>query len=235
MNETDTELLSKYIDGELDASEAKALEGRLAEESDLRASLSSMQSINDRVRAAFEHTAVAPSRVTDLLERKTGNVVAFPARGRNAGWGFAIAASLMAATGLLMFQNTGQLAGDYPAQDAQIAGVINDQASRGDGWDTLADGSRFRPVLSFQTSSGDWCREYLLQSETDTGRGIACRSGGNWVTQVFSLQAEPGSTADYRPAGANDADAIAQFMADNADTIALGAEQEARLIATDWQ
>ena len=235
MNDTDTELLSKYIDGELNAIETEALEGRLAEDTELRASLASMQAINSRISHAFDGTAVAPSRVTDLLERKTGNVVAFPIRERAAGWGFAVAASLMAASGLLMFQNSGQLAGEYPQQDTRIAGLINNEASRGDGWDTLEDGSRFRAVLSFQSRSGEWCREYLLQSDSIAGRGIACRTGENWVTQVFSSQDVPGSATEYRPAGADDADAIARFMADNADNVALGAEEEARLIARDWQ
>lgn len=235
MNDNDTELLSRHIDGELNDSEATALQRRLQSEPELLAALQSMRAVNDRVRDAFEYTAVAPARVTSLLEKSAGNVVAFPSRDRAAGWGFAIAASVMAAAGLLMFQTSGQLTGDYAEQDAQFAELIDKGASRGAGWDTLDDGSRFRPVLSFKTNNGKWCREYLLESGTSAGRGVACLDNGNWVTQVFSAQAAPGTQTEYRPAGAVDADAVAQFVADHASHIALGAEEEAEVIAGGWQ
>lgn len=234
MNDNDTELLSRYIDGELNDTETARLQSRLHSEPELVAALQSMQAVNNRVRDAFEYTAVAPVRVTSLLEKSSGNVVAFPSRERSTGWGFAIAASVMAAAGLLMFQTSGQLTGDYAEQDAQFAELIDNGASRGAGWDTLQDGSRFRPVLSFKTNNGKWCREYLLESYTSAGRGVACLDNGNWVTQVFSAQAVPGTQTEYRPAGAVDADVVAQFVADHAGNIALGAE-EAEVIATGWQ
>lgn len=236
MNDNDTELLSRHIDGELNNSETAGLQSRLQSEPELVAALQSMQAVNDRVRDAFEYTAVAPARVTSLLEKSSGNVIAFPSRDRAAGWGFAIAASVMAATGLLMFQNSGQLSGDYAEQDALFAELIDNGASRGAGWDVLEDGSRFRPVLSFKANNGEWCREYLLRSDTSAGRGVACLDNGNWVTQVFSAQAVPGSQTEYRPAGTVDADAVAQFVADHAGgNIALGAEEEAEVIARGWQ
>ena len=234
-NEKDTELLSRFIDGELNGSETAGLQSRLQSEPELVAALQSMQAVNNRVRDAFEYTAVAPARVTSLLEKSSGNVIAFPSRDRAAGWGFAIAASVMAAAGLLMFQNSGQLTGDYTEQDAQFANLIDGGISRGTGWDLLEDGSRFRPVLSFKANNGDWCREYLLESDTSAGRGVACFDDGNWVTQVFSAQAVPGTNTEYRPAGSVDSDKVAQFVADNASNVALGAKEEAEVIAGGWQ
>ena len=235
MNENDTELLSRYIDGELSSSELMELQGRLQTEAELSAALTAMQSVNDRVRDAFEYTAVAPTRITSLLEKKANNVVAFPTPERRTGWGFAVAASVMAAAGLLMFQNSGQLAGDYAEQDAQFASVIGSSVSRGAGWDVLEDGSRFRPVLSFKAYDGSWCREYLLESEESAGRGVACLNDDGWMTEVFSVQAMPGQHTEYRPAGSNDSDAIARFVEDNAESVALGAEEEASIIANQWR
>ncbi|MEP1596020.1 MAG: hypothetical protein ABJK20_15645, partial [Halieaceae bacterium] len=173
--------------------------------------------------------------ITSLLEKKASNVVAFPSQDRRAGWGFAMAASVMAAAGLLMFQNSGQLAGDYEEQDAQFASAIDNSVSRGAGWDVLEDGSRFRPVLSFKAYDGSWCREYLLESEESAGRGVACLNDGNWKTQVFSAQAMPGQHTEYRPAGSSDSDVVARFVADNANSVALGAEEEGSVIANDWR
>ena len=235
MNENDTELLSRYIDSDLSESELTELQARLQTDTELSAALTAMQSVNDRIRDAFEYTAVAPSRIASLLEKKSSNVIAFPSQNRRAGWGLAVAASVMAAAGLLMFQNSGQLAGDYEDQDARFAGVIDNRVSRGAGWDVLKDGSRFRPILSFKAYDGSWCREYLLESKESAGRGVACLNDGTWVTQVFSAQAMPGQQTEYRPAGSNDSDVVARFVTDNADSIALGAEEEGSVIANDWR
>lgn len=235
MNNQDYELLSQYIDGELDASTTVQLQHRLEREETLRQSLRAMQAVNSRVHAAFLNTDTIPGHIPDLLGKKQSNVVAFPQINRRSGWGFAIAASLLAASGLLMFQNGGQMAGSFPEQDALISSVLGQTPSRGEGWDTLDDGSNFRPVLSFQTVSGQWCREYLLHSEASTGRGVACHTGGEWVTEAFSSQALPETSTEYRPAGANDADAIASFIADHATSVALSASEETQMIANDWQ
>ncbi|MEH6516444.1 MAG: hypothetical protein V7742_07160 [Halioglobus sp.] len=235
MNNQDYELLSQYIDGELDATATAQLQHRLDQDVSLRQSLQAMQALNTRVHAAFLNTDTVPGHIPDLLGKKQSNVVAFPQINRQSGWGFAIAASLLAASGLLMFQNGGQMAGSFPEQDALISSVLDQAPSRGEGWDTLEDGSDFRPVLSFQTVSGQWCREYLLHSEASTGRGVACHTDGEWMTAVFSSQSQPGTTTEYRPAGANDADAVAHFIADQAASVALSASEETQMIAKDWQ
>jgi hypothetical protein len=235
MNNQDYELLSQYIDGELDVSTTAQLQHRLDQDASLRQSLQAMQAVNTRVHAAFLNTDTVPGHIPDLLGKKQSNVVAFPQINRQSGWGFAIAASLLAASGLLMFQNGGQMAGNFPEQDRLVSSVLGQTPSRGEGWDTLEDGSDFRPVLSFQTVSGQWCREYLLHSEASTGRGIACHTEGEWVTEVFSSQSQPGTSTEYRPAGANDADAVANFITDQANAVALSANEEARMIANDWQ
>ncbi|MFT6957670.1 MAG: type II secretory pathway component PulJ [Halieaceae bacterium] len=235
MNNQDYELLSQYVDGELDPITSAQLQRRLDQEESLRRALQAMQALNTRIHAAFMNTNTVPGHIPDLLGKKQSNVVAFPQINRQSGWGFAIAATLLATSGLLMFQNGGQMAGSLSAQDALISFALDQTPSRGEGWDTLDDGSDFRPVLSFQTVSGQWCREYLLHSEASMGRGVACNTDGTWMTEVFSSQSEPGTTNEYRPAGANDADAVAYFVAEQAASVALSAIEETQMIANDWQ
>ncbi len=235
MKDQDYELLSQYIDGELDAASTLQLRGRLQQESDLRDALQAMQAVNNRVHTAFLNTDTVPAHIPDLLGKKQSNVVAFPQINRQSGWGFAVAASLLAASGLLMFQSGGQMAGSFPEQDALIASALDQTPSRGEGWDSLADGSQFRPVLSFQTLSGQWCREYLLDSSIASGRGVACHTDGQWVTRVFSAQPQPGASTEYRTASANDVDVIATFINEHAAADALSADKEGEVIANDWQ
>ena len=104
-----------------------------------------------------------------------------------------------------------------------------------EGFETLNDGSEVRPVLSFQSVDGHWCREYLLSISGEGQRGVACRQAGQWQTRIVAATELPGSASEFRPAGAGDADAVANFLADNATGIALGAADEQALIKANWE
>ena len=117
MTTQDEELLSRYLDGELPAADARHLQNRLNAEPQLQLSLQAMREVNDSLKSTFNTPAArtVPARVIRMLTRSTAankvstsNVVAFSGRQRKAGWSFAIAASIMAASGLLFVQGTGQ-------------------------------------------------------------------------------------------------------------------------------
>jgi hypothetical protein len=238
MSEQDNELLSQYLDGELGAPEVTTLEARLGTEPALQASLNKLQSVDTRVRAAFNTPGAdkVPARITHMLEKPTSNVVAFPQR-RQAGWGFAIAASLLAASGLLFIDGPQQgVEGDLLA-DSLLSQELERAPSRSEGWELLADGRQLRPVLSFHSNDGSWCREYMVAEEGQYRRAVACRGTTNWVTEVSSLE-NPGfsdSSADYRTAGAGDSEQIQQFIEARAEGVPLSAEQEAQLISNNWK
>lgn len=235
MTEQDYELLSQFIDGELDRAQAQAVRRRLLAEPVLRAELDRMQSVNDRVRAAFdtpEADRVPPAVVAALSDSS--------ARSRPAHhWGAAVAASLAAAAALLFapqWRQADEHPDGTPAADALLAQVLESAASRGEGWDTLEDGRRVRPVLSFSSRGGGWCREYLLAQDSDTYHGVACRNNnGQWQTEVLASAQLSGESGDYRPAGANDGDQVSSYINSHAAGIPLSLRQEAELIARQWQ
>lgn len=243
MKQQDEELLSQYLDGELSAPEATRLEQRLAAEPQLHRRFQSMQEINETLKSTY-NTPLAravPARIIGMLgksDRRPANVVPFPGRQRKASWGFAIAASIMAASGLLLVQGTGpQLAGPSSAPDALLAEALESNPSRAAGWDILSDGRQLRPLLTYAHIDGGWCREYLLSHQSGHSRGIACkREQGTWVTEALDTRAQQSASHnEYRTAGAGDSDQIAIFMAENAAGIALSAAQEQALIAKGWQ
>jgi hypothetical protein len=228
MKDQDYELLSQFIDGELPAEASQELRGRLLAEPELRATYERLRKLDGRIRETFNApgTDTVPSRVTSLLERRKNS-----ADRKHAGWGFAIAASLLAAAGLLLSPDWRQQQTGAPS----LASVLESTPSSGAAWETLGDGRQVQPVLSFAHIDGTWCREYLLSDDGATYRGVACRNEGTWVTSALENQALPGSANAYRPAGAGDSDAVATFIADNASGIALSREQETALIARRWQ
>ena len=230
MKDQDYELLSQYIDAELPAVAAQQLRQRLMAEPELRATYNSMRSANTTVRDTFNSPGAdaVPARVSSLLEGERGSRTQ-----KRAAWGLAIAASLVAATGLLLTPDWRH--SDVNTGDQLLADALESTPSQGDGWNLLDDGRQVRAVLSFAHVDGSWCREYLVLEADVSQRGIACRSQGQWVTAVSASQPLPGSHGEYRPAGAADADIINAFITSNATGIALSRKEESALIGSHWE
>jgi hypothetical protein len=250
MTKQDEQLLSRYLDGELPAPEALHLQNRLDAEPRLQLSFERMQDLNETLKSTFNTPAArtVPTRVIRMLTRSgvpsaekqisATNVVAFSGRQRKASWGFAIAASIMAASGLLFVQGTGQqLAAPPSALDVQLAQALETSPSKAEGWDVLADGRQVRPVLSYARIGGGWCREYLLSAQGEHSHGIACkRDQGTWITETLDIQAQQAASPnEYRTAGAGDSDQISNFIESSAADIALSAQKEQQLISTGWR
>ena len=236
MTEQDHELLSQYLDGELGAPQVLALESRLATEPTLQAHLRQLRQVNETIQSAFNVPGAdrVPSRVAQLLRRPASNVVAFPQR-RRAAWGFAVAASLMAASGILFFEQSSPDTDNHSLAGNLLAQELENTPSRSDGWDLLADGRQIRPILSFHSKRDGWCREYLVSEQGEYWRGVACKAEEQWVTVVYSQEDATGASTDYRPAGASASNEVQNFVQTQADNIALSAKQEAQLIDRGWQ
>jgi len=245
----DLESLSRYVDGELPADESRELEARLRENEALRSALVQFEELNHRLTDMLSERDAVPESVTALLAgtpvdngaTHKDNVLAFPGTS-NAGavaqrprWAYAMAASLTAAVALsLVFSdNTPTSDGSLPGNDAIVSAALDSQPSSVD-WNTLEDGREFQAVLSFPHEDGRWCREYLLRGGEADWRAVACRSEDRWVTQAAGLESFLDSTDAYRPAGAGDNATVAVFISQHAADIALGADEEQTLIASDW-
>ncbi len=247
----DEELLSQYLDSELNTQESQQLEQRLANDSALQLMLDEMRNMDQTLKNSYQtsRARTVPARILDMLSKPLsqssspskaeGDVIPFPTRQRKARWSFAIAASVMAASGLLLVQGTGQQLADQSSgagADTLLSQALENIQSRGNGWEILSDGRKVRPVLTYARLGGGWCREYLLSTEVETSRGIACRqSEGNWVNEVHEVQPAASESLEYRTAGAGESDKVAQFMSNSADGIALNGEREEELIATKWR
>jgi hypothetical protein len=237
MTEQDNELLSQYIDGELAADTAQTMRKRLLAEPELRANFERMKEINNSVRNAFDVPGAdtVPASALKALKSAETRSSALP-RGNRAGWGLAVAASLVAATGLLLTPDWNQQPGNTPTADTLLATALEQTPSRGEGWDTLADGRQIRSLLSFPDTRGGWCREYLMSGEGGTWRGLACRSNeGQWTSEVLNAEIIPGAANEYRPAGTSNTDDISAFIATHSSGIALSLQAETDLIARNWQ
>lgn len=234
ISDRDLEALSQFIDGELPESEAKALRQRLLAEPGLRAYFESMEAANNRVRAAFSGAELeaVPDHIAAALAAPGA---ASAAGGNRFSWHHgAVAASVLAAAVLLVSPQWGA----DPLDEATLASVLDSAPSRASGWEALPGGDAVRPLLSFRSVEGAYCREYLLRSGDSAQRGVACRDGqsaGGWTVQVTVAQSLPGGVSDYRPANSYDVDAIADYVAEHAAGDVLSLEEEAAAMSRGWQ
>lgn len=247
ITQQDYELLSRYLDQELPAAPARDLKQRLAAEPALQAAFARMQALQARMHDAYGDIGrqPVPSQIVALLQAQPSNVVSLPLkpslrsplnppRKRAMNWGFALAASLVVAVSATLVTRWDQQSAQ-PGADTLLSMALENSPSRGDGWEVLADGRNIRPVLSFQSTTGAWCREYLLRSNEASWHGVACRGDGGWTTTVLASADAVATSADYRPAGAANPDEIADFIDRSAAGIALDADEEAAIISRAWQ
>ena len=251
-SDTDIELLSRYLDGELPPSDSRVLEARLSTDAELRSALVRLQELNQRLRDALSERASVPAAVramlepgaeapprneADALQTAAGNVLRFPGRERRraedhrARWPMALAASFaMAAAMGLFLSNQEALDNGLPGNDRLVSAALDAQRSGG-GWTDLGDGRELQPILTFPHEDGRWCREYLLRGNEADWRAVACRESDKWVTQAAGLESYLDSSDAYRPAGASDSAPVAVFISQHAADIALGHEDEQRLLS----
>jgi hypothetical protein len=229
MSEQDYELLSQFIDNELESTEAQTLRKRLLAEPGLRAELDRMRAVNDRVKDAFDVPGADAVPATVAARLQGGE------RDRKRTWGLAVAASLVAAAGLVLAPQWQEVSQGTRAGDTMLAQVLEQAPSRAQGWNALTDGRMVRPVLSFSNQEGNWCREFLLSDGGDSFRGVACRTDSQWQTVALGAADLDRRAGEYRPAGATDADEVASYINAHAADIPLSLTQETDLIARNWQ
>ncbi len=238
ITEADFERLSQLIDGELDAASQQQLEQRIALEPELASAWQELQTINATLRQAYAGaTTGIPQRITSMLDSAVGqdrakdNVVPFFRR--QPLWPAALAASVVLALAVsLTPEHTGS-----PSPPALSLAAVLESLPSGDTWTTLEDGAQIQAVLTFPSRDGSWCREFALKqmSRKDTRRGVACRTDGQWRTEVVAQAPEHESSDVYRPAGAGDSQAVHQFIRQQAADIPLSGSQEAALIDSGWR
>lgn len=253
MDKTDDEILSSYIDGELSRDEADALTERLANEPALMQRLEALRSADSAVRDVYAaiDDAPLPDAVLDLFEQKPSedtadNVVAFPVRGfrQFLQAPVAIAASVALIAGVLLADIFRQ--GTIPAFDevSLVAGTIDAQSGLHDLLENsasgvprdLGNGATAELVLSFEDSSGDFCRQLAVSETGRSAHGVACRRGDAWQLEVVAYGVPASPTGQFTMA----AGAIPEAVTTAVDGLigageTLDREQEILIISEGWE
>jgi surface antigen len=185
--------LVRYLDGELDAEEARAVERALAVDASLRNTLRSLSEGTALLRAAFNepvHGAVPQAlaeRVSASLAKARGGGAPSWTSRRLAPRRWYIPAVVAASIAVIALG----LGGGYLVSDARLAGerarfeallqedrqafelAVQDALERQTSGTSVnwhnpesGNGGTVTPIRTFKSSNGEWCREYEHEAKT---------------------------------------------------------------------
>lgn len=219
------DLISAYLDGELDAERRAMVEHQLRADKGAAARLERMRAADSLLKRALP----ASEQPKDALLAATILATDQPLTRRD--W-VVRAAALAAAVifGLMIGQvgRTGSSASVPYAISQQEARLLDTQSS---GRVTDTASGAFEVVLSVQSEEGDLCRQFRLTRDMQSTDVLACRRGDESWRMVAAASAA--SVEGYVPASANSP--LDAAIAALGSVEALDAQQEAALIRRGWR
>lgn len=253
--ETTDEKLGAYMDGELSADEAAALEQELAKDADLQARLDALLATNKAASTLFAELdkQPMPEAVLKMLQEEPAsqeparpdNVVPFLklGAGRFFNMPVAIAASVALVVSFLVVDLSRQTSGAMTSIEALSAGSIDTDSALQQMLDESRSGERVilgndetgEAILSFADSSSRFCRQLQVVSAESVAHAIACRTENNWELEAVAVT-DPAPGGQFQPAGTttpvNIISAVDGLIGD-ADP--LGPDEETRAISNSWK
>lgn len=222
------ELLSAYLDGELDETKRALVERWLAEDKGAAARLERMRNSDDLLRRAIPRVATdASDPIAALIAGDPPtNVVPFKRSWARQAAALAAACVLGVLVGRLVM----------PAQDGALLSLnapmqrVLDTAISGDA--THAGAEQVQVALSFQTDTGAVCRQFQTTSGQRVADGVACRDGDKWRLIAQAETAAPAQ--EYQTAGAEDTPIDAAIAALGTASV-LSADEERALMQNSWR
>jgi negative regulator of sigma E activity len=242
----DLERLNAYLDRELPASQALALEEELATNPELARQIEELRTINQALRAPFdmqlseaipdrflrllqdpaEQTEQPPAEIVNFTEAKARRDAAqsLPKRRLWSSWPVRGAMAASFALGLLAI--TQLQSGQSTSEAVEIA--LNQTPSGITA--KLTTGETLTPRLTFVAKDGRNCREFDLAAETS----VACRSSKGW--QIEGKVKISGSTSnDSFGTAAGSGDALDAIYVRLGAGDPLDSASERALIARNWK
>lgn len=219
------ELISAYLDGELDAEKRDWVEDQLRTDRAAAARLERLSTADRLLKLAVPQVEHAGDDLlaAGILAQKPLESRAQPRLWATLG---AVAATLV--LGVLVGRATDVGPPESPlALSAQHARLLDTTVS---GEPVNTNAGVFEVVLSVQSEAGDVCRQYRVSNGAESVDALACRSEAGWRTVAASAGTV---TTGYVPAsGASPVDAAVDALG---SVSVIDLDQERELIARQWR
>jgi len=246
--------LNALLDGELGSADAKMLREALANDTALATRLEQLALADSIVKTTYQaiDSEPLPQSVLELLvdepDEKSNVMVIEPANWRSRhmqvaaamilGVGVAIGASLLTQTTPDLYAQATTI-GPINTQSTLTTILSDSNSAVSHPLSKNNSGNEpvvaVMPVLSFKSSMGDWCREYMVTSYTETARVLACMQDEQWQIVLTSADQVSSRSDDYATAS----DVTTAGFDTRVDHLIVGdplsADQESKLIRNNWR
>lgn len=247
MTTDNQQLISAYLDKEMNDIERASFEKRLQSDDELAQQLIEFKDNDEAIKqhyAAIDDKPV-PDEIMALLKqsdskpaietapkeaknKEQDNIVQLKPRKQNQPfkplkWGSIAASFFVAALCIPMFMNTSQDA--YP----DLASVLNSEPS-GQSL-ALSKQQHVYLSMSFTDNSGRLCREYQLLDKNSAIQTIACYQEGLWQSQVSGNIHMP-DHKNYQPASGEMASEVETWLDNNMASDPFGLDEEKSQLST---
>lgn len=231
--------LSAFLDNELSPAEMDAVREQLATDPSLADRLAELAVVDSELRGHYgkiDERPIPASLRQMLAEdnqadpRPDITVVAFPWwRRLREHSGKAVAAAVVA--GFAMAQWLTGPTGDSAAWP-KVAGVLESQPS-GQIY-PVSEHTELTPRLTFRNQSGEWCRQFRLETANSASEQIACRTqSGRWEQKVQVQTGQQVADDDYQTAGGGSV--LDEQLDRMMSTPPIGRDREQKLLERQWQ
>jgi hypothetical protein len=224
----DDEVLSAYLDGELDAAGRARVAAALESDPGARVRLERMRSADEKLRR--EVPARTPSKVDPLAEyilRVDGETQARSRRRRIAAPLWALAAGIAGACLGFLIALSPSKQGSFELGYArhELGRVLESRAS---GEAANAEDQN-RVLLTLRAADGRACRLFTSRDAHGEAEGLACRDAQGWRVLAWDATA---SSAGFRAAGASE---LLDAAMDKLDGAVLDPAAERELMSRGWR
>jgi len=233
--ELNDEILSAYIDGELDGQTRVVVEQKLAADSGARVRLERLRTVDQRLKAEIP---LQTQRADDPLARLILSGEPAPRvvpRSTTRRWVVPFAAIAAGIAGLALGlvlasrQETETAFAFLDRASEQTLMETLDRASSGEAVASVNGSARI--ILTFAANDGRYCRAFQVVDGATHAEGLACREKNEW--RVLAWDASAGTGDAFRTAGAS------EMLDDVMDRLGGGAafsvDEERALIEGRWK
>jgi len=225
VKQEDFDLLSQYVDGELDTQSELQVKQRLLADPEFNQQFQLLKGLNSSVQSALPDYVNEPvsDELASLLDIQSTPQSSFVS---SFSWKacFPYAASIAVAfvMGVYFLKHNMHDDAGLLLQDTVLSSLPSNQA-----W-TDKSGVKVMVVQSYLSQGQQLCREYYARDSEYNEHGISCQEGQKWVKRAFELQYHQART-DYVPATEAQRGGVEAFIL-NETLNALSEEEEQKLL-----
>ncbi|BDX04728.1 anti-sigma factor family protein [Planctobacterium marinum] len=208
MKQDDYDLLSQFIDGELDTAEATEVKRRLLAEPELNELYQQLKQLNDSVKTVIPDFLNEP--LSDELKQLLKQTSPAQTNESDAMWRRFL--PMAASIALVFVMGYAFISQPFQGNGMTIKGSMLSKVADDENW-LSENGTEVVVVQSYQSAAQSLCREYYARADNKVEHGVSCYEQGQWQKQVFAIK--DNDSEQYYVTASSSYNDVEQFVVDN--------------------